>query len=150
MLELQLHHFRFLDKCTSHCLGYCEKFSTVFILFHCFLKENSISCKKKSECNKLRSSSVPMNDNSFTARNLMSSTIGESRAVGRNSISGSGSSHLKLEHRLQPLKFLALAEERFGPLQTKKHCIIYRIGLFQKLCLLNRNSKFRFRLRLHH
>jgi len=58
----------------------------IFKRFSSFLKEISISYKKKPECNKLRSpSAVPMNDNSFTARNFMSSTIGESRAVSRNS-----------------------------------------------------------------
>ena len=43
----------------------------IFKSFSFFLKENSISWKKKPECNKLRSSSVPVNDNSFTARNFM-------------------------------------------------------------------------------
>ena len=56
----------------------------IFKSFSSSLKENSISCKKKPEFNKLRSS-VPMNDNSFTARKFMSSTIIESRAVSRNS-----------------------------------------------------------------
>jgi len=59
----------------------------IFKSFSSFLKENSISCKKKPECNKLRSSSVPMNDNSFTARNFMSSTIGD-RGPTRSSFRG--------------------------------------------------------------
>jgi len=56
-------------------------------------------------------------------------------------ILGSGSSS-------RHLKFLAPIPKRFGPLETKNHCIICTIGLFHKLCLLNGNSNFR--LRLHH
>jgi len=44
--------------------------------------------------------------------------------------------------------FFPLAPEQFGPLKTKKHCIICTSGLLYQICLLNRNSNFR--LRLHH
>jgi len=67
----------------------------IFTNFSSFLKENSINCKKKPECNKLMSSSVPMNENSCTPRSFMSPTPGESRAVSRNSNFGL---------QLQPLK----------------------------------------------
>jgi len=93
-----------------------------------------------------------MSDNSFIARNFMSSAPGESRAVSRNSNFG-----LRLQLQVSKIfgtgsnlkKFLAPAQERFSPLKTKNHCIICTVGLLQKLCLLNRNSNFRLQLRFH-
>jgi len=52
---------------------------------------------------------------------------------------------LKFQAPTPTLKCLTPAPERFGPLQSKRHCIIYTTRLPNKLRLWNRNPNFRLR-----
>jgi len=61
----------------------------------------------------------------------------------------SGWSYLNLGSGSNILKFLPLALEWFGPLNTKNHCTICTTCLPHEFCPWNRNLNFRLRLWIH-